>query len=72
MEAKAINVIPILMECYLEGERIIETGCLDYDHYFFLPEAIEYEGMVYCKTGWSSDTNRACYKTGVKFANPIG
>jgi hypothetical protein len=46
------------------GETILETECLDYTAYTKLPQVVTYEHTMYVKTGWSSDTGRACYKVG--------
>lgn len=51
-----------------EGELVLETVCRDYDHYKSLPEVVIYEGTVCGKTGWSSDRNYACYKSGAAIA----
>jgi len=48
--------------------KVIETECNCFDEYKALPKVIEYAGHVYGKTGWSSDTFRACYKTEVLVA----
>ena len=52
----------------LDGELVLETNCRDYEHYTSLPEVVAYEGTLCGKTGWSSDKNYACYKSGVKIA----
>ena len=49
-------------------ELILETACRDYDHYTSLPEVVVYEGTECGKTGWSSDRNYACYKSGACIA----
>jgi hypothetical protein len=36
-----------------------------------LPDAVEYEGRVYGKTGYDSDRNRAYYSTGARIARAI-
>ena len=50
----------------VEGETILETICRDFDHFCKLPSALLFEGKVCAKTGWSSDTYRACYKSNVR------
>jgi hypothetical protein len=59
-------VIQVAYKC--AGELILETICRDYDHYCSLPDAVVYEGIVCGKTGWSSDRNYACYKSGAYVA----
>jgi len=55
----------------IEGELVLETNCTDYDHYKTLPEVVAYDGILCGKTGWSSDRNYACYKSGVKIARAV-
>lgn len=69
------NAIPVLLHHHIkEGggrgveDYIIETTCVDYDAYKALPTAVRFEGRLYTKTGWNSDTGLACYKTGRPFA----
>ena len=45
--------------------------CFDHDTYEKLPAGAEYDGRVYGKIGWNSDSCIACYKTGVKFARVV-
>ncbi len=52
-----------------EGELVLETVCRDYDHYRTLPDVVGYEGTECGKTGWSSDRNYACYKSGAAIAH---
>lgn len=49
----------------IDGELVAEVICRDYDEYTQLPEAIKISGRILGKTGWSSDTGYACYKSGV-------
>lgn len=59
----------------VEGDVVAETACIDYDHYARLPAVVRYPGrrgpVLLGKTGWSSDTNRACYKSGAQIAEPV-
>lgn len=48
----------------LDGKMVLETECADYDDYRSLPMAVIFEGITCTKTGWSSDTHRACYQQG--------
>ena len=69
MEVKVVKgVIVLLGACMLDGELVLETTCRDYDHFVSLPDVVEYGGTLCGKTGWSSDTNRACYKSGAMLA----
>jgi hypothetical protein len=52
-----LNMVEII-----EGEFVAETDCQDYDEFRSLPAAIEVQGKILGKTGWSSDRNYACYK----------
>lgn len=51
--------------------KIIETECNDFDGYKALPNVIEFGGIRYGKTGWSSDTFKACYKSTKLFARAV-
>jgi len=64
MKARTLpDAITITAAFVLEGETVLETDCRDFDHWLSLPSAVEYDGVVCGKSGWSSDTNRACYKS---------
>lgn len=72
MHAEAVkNVVAVLALHSIEGQSILETSCSDYHTYALLPTALLFEGRVYGKTGWNSDTGRACFKTGVPLATAI-
>ena len=74
MQSQATTVpeaIVILMAGWLEGKLVIETTCPNYDHYRTLPQVVSYQGIECGKTGWSSDTNRACYKSGAHVAHKV-
>ncbi len=60
------NKIKITALHNIEGMMVIETSCSDYEKYRSLPDLIEYNGVLFGKTGWSSDKEYACYKS-----NPI-
>jgi hypothetical protein len=72
MRAQTIPNAIVLDAIYvLDGEVILETTCRDFNHYITLPTAVMYDGRICGKTGWSSDTYKACYKTSAKVALPI-
>lgn len=78
MKAKVIHdAISIIGAHIIDGEVVLETTCRDFDHFCALPAAVSFEeatGVPVCvcgKTGWSSDTNRACYKSGAKLAYKV-
>jgi hypothetical protein len=72
MKAKVLHdVIALTVTCKIEGETILETTCRDFDHYISLPDAVEYQGVVCSKTGWSSDRGYACYKSGGMLARKV-
>lgn len=56
---------------FIEGQYIAEVSCVDFDDYKALPDAITYDGKVLGKTGWNSDSCKACYKTNVLMAQRI-
>ena len=57
------RTIDILSSQEIEGTLVIETSCPDYEAYIHLPVFVSYLGRELGKTGWNSDTGRACYKT---------
>lgn len=69
MEAFAIkDKILITVKHVIEGQVVVETTCNDFDDFKRLPDVISYNGTICGKTGWSSDTGYACYKSGVNVA----
>lgn len=55
---------------FIENESVATVDCTDFDTYQNLPDALLIGETVYGKTGWSSDTNHACYKSKVNMAKP--
>jgi len=55
----------------LEGQYVLEVPCQDFDEYKALPDVVKYQRVNCVKTGWSSDTGRACYKSGVPTATVV-
>jgi len=71
-EAKIINgAIVIQTFAWYDGELVLETVCRDYEHYKSLPNAVIFQGIECGKTGWSSDHQYACYKSGAYIAHII-
>ena len=66
--AKPINGILVNNSYQLEGNYWLETDCADYDAWKALPAIVGYEGRQYGKTGWNSDSCKACYSTNKPFA----
>jgi hypothetical protein len=72
MEAKIVKDAIVCTGQYtIEGQLVLETECRDFDHFRSLPQVVVYAGRECGKTGWSSDTNRACYKSGVGIAHKV-
>ena len=71
MEAKIRRDLLLVIPVHGHGETILETPCRDYDEYARLPNVIEFENQVFGKTGWNSDSNKACYKTGLNTARVV-
>ena len=72
METKAVTVpdaIVLLMAAWHENQLVLETSCEDYDVFKSLPAVVTFKGVQCGKTGWSSDTHRACYKSGAMIAH---
>ncbi len=63
MNAKVVtDMIPVVSEHILDGQLVIETTCNDFDDFRTLPRVVSYRNITCVRAGWSSDTNRACYK----------
>lgn len=72
MYAKAIiNILDVTPLRLSETEVILETPCRDYDEFSMLPNVVEFQCILFGKTGWSSDTNKAYYKQGRNFAKVV-
>lgn len=69
MKARVVeNAIVIHAAHLIEGVTVLETTCASFKDFCALPGVVEFEGRVCGKTGWSSDTNLACYKSDAKIA----
>lgn len=64
----AYEYVRLLSLYFIEGQYVAEVSCSDFDDYKALPDAIKYDGKVLGKTGWNSDSCKACYKSGVALA----
>lgn len=74
MKAQAIHDAILITAVYPDWDGqggVLETTCSDYDHYVRLPAVVSYNGVRYGKTGWSSDRNYACYKSGMLIADKV-
>ncbi len=83
MKATAIeNSIVILRSEFCEAWRTVdgfevpaafflETPCRDYSELLSLPNAVTFEGRLYGKSGWNSDTYKAYYNTNIKTARKV-
>jgi len=47
---------------------ILTTRCDDYDHFASLPDVVQYNGQIFGKTGWNSDSEKAYYRNDAKVA----
>lgn len=65
--ATAINAISVIPTSYA-GTTILTTKVEGYEGYAALPQVVEYQGGIYCRTGWNSDTMLAYYKQGGLYA----
>jgi hypothetical protein len=71
MIAKIVDMLKIDAYYHICNDVVAEVSCRDYDHFASLPDAIQINGIILGKTGWSSDSNKACYKTNVMLGKPI-
>ena len=69
MQAQPIdNAITVTQSGHIDGIRWLYVDCDNYEHYKTLPQAVDYQGLVYGLTGWNSDRCIACYQTNAKLA----
>lgn len=65
MYGKPLPMVKIEVLQKIDSEMVAEVACRDYTVFCALPDALEIDGLIFGKTGWSSDRNYACYKTNV-------
>lgn len=70
IDAQAVDRVRVLAIHKLQGVTILETSCEGYEAFRRLPPAVTWEGLELGKTGWNSDTGRACYKSDAALARP--
>ena len=63
-----VGALVVRVSHLIDNERIIEVDCDDYDAFKKLPQVVRFRGTILGKTGWTSDRNRACYKSNVSVA----
>jgi hypothetical protein len=61
MAKKLSGYILVLNAAVIEGEHWLEVSCANYEEYAKLSAAVSYEGRIYAKKGWSSDSCKASY-----------
>lgn len=71
MLGRPLNYIRIQYLQVIDREHVAAVACDDYDQYKNLPDAIEVNGIILGKTGWSSDLFYACYKQNVMLGKPV-
>lgn len=72
MKAYAVmGAVPILAEHHLDGKMVLETTCHDYADFVSLPGLVRYRDVILKKTGWSSDSERACYQQTDQYAREV-
>jgi hypothetical protein len=63
--------ITVLAVHEIDGQYVIDVPCKDYDAYEKLPQVVAYKGVSCGKTGWNSDMEKACYKSGVALVSTL-
>lgn len=63
LTATPVPGIVVITYTVLHGTMILETACSDDIAFQQLPAVLEFRGHLVGKTGWSSDSGRACYKS---------
>jgi hypothetical protein len=82
--AKEVKGLIVVEQAYeLEGTKwlvvrldsrtvpLTEHGNVDYVAFKKLPGFVMYDGTVYGKSGFNSDSHRAYYKTGIAYATAV-
>ena len=75
MLAKRVEAVRVLEVHEMDDVKVLITRCRDYDEYMALPDAVEFEGQIFGKTGWDSDKCIACYRRdapGARVVQPAG
>lgn len=69
MKAKArYDAVVIMQEYVIEGDHILHVRCEGYNDFARLPQAVEFQGKLFGKSGWNSDNNEAFYKDSLTVA----
>lgn len=71
MEKKATAVEAIIIrgeERLPDGVTALKVDCYDFDAYQALPSVVEFDGRLFGKTGWNSDTGLGCYRDDCRVA----
>ena len=68
MTARRIDAVLLTWCAKVDGVNILTGRCSSTDEYFAMPEAVEYEGKHFGKTGWNSDVSQVYYKDNVGLA----
>jgi len=71
MIAHPLNLIRVQYMQLIDNKHVAVVDCNDYDDFRKLPDAIEINGKILGKTGWSSDRHYACYKENVMLGKPV-
>lgn len=56
----------------VEGNTCIVVYCKDHDYFRALPAVVSYNGILCGKTGYNSDTERACYQSNATLLRVVG
>jgi len=66
------DIVPIHRIDHVDNVRIaVVNGCWDYDYFLSLPEVLEIEGSIYCRTGWNSDSGLAYFRDDVMIGREV-
>lgn len=70
MKADVVKNALVLTSIHrIEGDLVLTTTCRDFDSFAKLPAVVSYKGTECGKSGWSSDTGIACYKSSANIAH---
>lgn len=72
MRTQAIKALSVVAaETLPNGVKVAIIPCENYANLKSLPQAIDYDGLRYGRTGWNSDRCIAYYRTDCKVAYPV-
>lgn len=67
-KATRVDAVDVVSSYELDNEHWLVVPCCDYDTFKDLPRAVKFDGRLYGRTGWNSDSGQGYYCTGKQVA----